>query len=402
MTRSETFTEYIAAPPAQVYRAFATAQGLQEWMADIVEADPRDGGRLYVWWNAGFYATGLYKEAVKDESVRFTWHAKDEPGVSEVAVTLEPRDGGTQLTLVHSGYGEGPEWETTRENHKREWASSLANLKAVLETGVDRRLYDRPMLGFFIGGLVDEAMQKRLNLPVDYGMQVAGTIAGMGAERSGLKQDDVIAMVDGVEVRTFQTIGPVLSKHKGGDVIKTVIYRDGQAMDLDVELSKRPVPAFPLPPAELAELARGVFKDVLKKLKAAIQDATEEETGRKPGEGEWSVREIMAHVLLGELWAAAAWDLHADDQKFPAFPGSHQLVAAYASTYSTKKLYKELKYTCKLLARMMETAPEKYAQNKAAYFLNANDFEFGVRNHWDQHTAQIQAALAAARETVPA
>jgi uncharacterized protein YndB with AHSA1/START domain len=399
--RSLTFNEYIAAPVSQVYRAFATSQGVQEWMADVAEADGREGGRFYAWWNAGFYASGLFKAAVKDESVKFTWRAAGEPGETKVLVTFEPRDGGTQLTLVHKGLGEGEEWDAVEANYRREWPASLANLKAVLETGIDKRLYDRPMLGFFIGGLVDEAMQKRLNLPLDYGMQVAGTLAGMGAERSGLKQDDVITEVDGVEVRTFQTLGPVLSKFKGGEVLKTVIYRNGERMELDVELSKRPVPDFPPPPAELAALARSVYKDVLKNLKAALKGASVDETGRKPTEGEWSVREVMAHMLVSERWTYAAWDLHADNGKFPAFPGSNRLMEAIARTYSTKQLYKELKRTCALNANMFESAPEEYAANKAAYFLTAGDLEFGIRNHWEQHTDQINAALTAAREAVP-
>ena len=399
--RSVTASEYIAAPPAQVYRAFTTAQGLQEWMADVAEADAREGGRFYSWWNAGFYASGLFKEAVKDERLKFTWRATGEPGETKVVVSLEPRDGGTQLTLAHKGLGEGEAWDAVAENYRREWAVSLSNLKSVLETGVDKRLYDRPMLGFFIGGLVDEAMQKRLNLPVDYGMQVAGTLEGMGAERSGLKQDDVIAEVDGVEVRSFQTLGPVLAKYKGGDVLKTVIYRDGERKELDVELSKRPVPDFPPPPAELAELGRSVHKDVLKALKKALKGASEAETGHHPGEGEWSVRETMAHLLVGERWSHAAWDRHAEEQTFPGYPGSNRLVAAIARTYTTKQLYKELKRSIELNMNMIEALPEAYSQNKAAYFIQANDYENGIRTHWQQHTDQIKAALAAALEAAP-
>ena len=175
--------ERIAAPAAHVYRAFATAQGLQEWMADVAEADAREGGRLYIWWNAGFYMSGLYKEAVEKEKVSFSWHASGEPAPTQVAVSLDEEDGGTKVTLVHSGLGEGEAWEGVAENFVREWKSSLANLKSVLETGVDARVYDRPMLGFYVGGLVDAPMQARLNLPVDYGIQVSGVLSGMRAKR---------------------------------------------------------------------------------------------------------------------------------------------------------------------------------------------------------------------------
>ncbi|HUF40125.1 MAG TPA: SRPBCC domain-containing protein [Anaerolineales bacterium] len=398
--RTLTFSEYIAAPVSQVYRAFATQQGLQEWFADVVEADAREGGRFYAWWNVGFYANGLFKAAVKDEKVKFTWQAVGEPGETTVVVTLEPRDGGTQLTITHKGLGEGEAWDAVETNYKREWPSGLSNLKSVLETGVDKRLYDRPMLGFFIGGLVDEAMQKRLNVPVDYGLHVAGTLPGMGAKRSGLKQDDVIAEVAGAEVRTFQTLGPVLSKYKGGEVLNTVIYRNGERIELDIELSRRPVPDFPPPPADLAKLGRAVYKDVLKELKTVLKGATDDETGRNPGDGEWSVREAMAHLLVGERTSQAAWDRLAENETFPGYPGSSRLTAAIAQAYSTKRLLKELKRSIAVNMTMIETLPEAYYENKGAYFVMANDYENGIRTHWAQHTEQIKTALEAARAAV--
>ena len=401
-SRSLTYSETIAAPVSQVYRAFATSQGVQEWLADIAEADGREGGRFYAYWNQGFYASGMYQGVEEDQSVEFTWHAVGEPGPTTVRVELEGRDGGTEVTLTHSGLGEGEEWDAVRENFDHHWPSGLGNLKSVLETGIDKRVYDRPMLGFWIGGLVDEAMQERLSLPLDYGMHVAGTLEGMCAERSGLKQDDVITEVDGVEVRTFQSIGPVLAKYKGGDTVQTVVYRDGERMELGIELSKRPIPDFPPPPEELAALGRSVYKEVLADLKAVLDGVSDEEAGTKPGEDEWSAKEVMAHLLVGERWNQAAWDLHANGNKFPAYPGSNRIIKAIAKTYSKKRLYKELKRSIAVNMNMIEALPEEYAANKAAYFLSANDFENGVRTHWGQHTDQIKAGLEKLREPVMA
>jgi hypothetical protein len=173
-------------------------------------------------------------------------------------------------------------------------------------------------------------------------------------------------------------------------------------MDLDIELSKRPVPDFPPPPAELAELGRAVHKEVLKELKAVLKGTSEAETGHHPSPGEWSVRDVMAHLLVSERWNHAGWDRHAEDQTFPGYPGSNRLIAAIGKTYSTKKLFKELKRSIELSMNMIESLPEKYAQNKAAYFITTNDFEDGIRTHWRQHTDQIKAALESAREEVPA
>ncbi len=391
------YTEHVAAPPAHVYRAFATAQGLQEWMADVVEAEAREGGRFYAWWNAGYYAVGMYQAAEKDRAVQFTWQGRGDPGPTVVHVELEPRDGGTQLTLRHGGLGEGEGWDRAEENYNREWPNSFTNLKSVLETGVDRRLYDRPMLGFFIGGLVDEPMQKRLGLAVDYGMHVSGTVEGMGAERSGLKANDVIAEIAGAEIRTFPDVGAVLSRFKGGDTVQTVVYRGAERMEIEVELSKRPVPEFPDTAEALAKAGRAAYKKVMKDLRRLLKGATEGEAGQRPSEGEWSAREVMAHLLISERWTATAWDVLPEGGKSPSYPGSRRTTEAIAATYSTKQLYKELKRSIAHNLHMIETLPESYVANKAAWFLMASGFEDGIRNHFAEHVAQVRTALEAVR-----
>lgn len=396
--RSVTVEKHIAAPPAHVYRAFATSQGVQEWMADSAAADARPGGRFYSWWNAGFYAAGMFEEAVQDEKVVFTWLSPVDPGPTKVTVSIAPADGGTQLILVHAGLGEGEAWDRSAENYEREWQTSLENLQSVLETGVDKRLYDRPMLGFYIGGLVDKDLKQKLGIPVDYGMHVSGVLEGMGAQRSGLQADDVIASVEGEEVRTFQSLGPVLARYKGGDVVHAVVYRGAEKIEMDVELSKRPVPEPPAPPAELARQAREVYGEVLADLKAALKGVSDEIASMPPGPGEWSVKEVLAHLLVSERWSHAAWDLHPAGAKLPGYPGSDRLVEAIARTYKKKQLFKELKRSVKLNIRLIETLPEEYAENKGAYFLTAADFDNGIRTHFEQHTAQIRTAVAQARE----
>lgn len=384
---------FIAAAPAHVYRAFATSPGLQEWMADAAAADARPGGRFYTWWNAGFYAVGTFQEAELDKKVVFTWYAPVDPAPTVVTVTLEDVDGGTRLELVHSGIGEGEAWDRSAANFKREWTSSLSNLKSVLETGLDRRLFDRPMLGFYIGGLVDENLQRRLGIPVDYGMHVSGVLEGMGAQRSGLQEDDVIASVDGVEVRTYQSLGPVMARHKGGDVVQAVVYRGEEKLDLEIELSKRPEPEFPPPPKDLAKRARAVYKEVFAELKAALKGVSEKQSARRPEPGEWSVKEVMAHLLVEERQSHATWDLHPRGYKLPDYPSSDRLVEAIAGAYRKKQLFRELKRSVAVSLRMLETLPEDYASNRGAYFLTTANLVEGIRSHFVPHIEQIRTAV---------
>ncbi|HLF88404.1 MAG TPA: SRPBCC domain-containing protein [Anaerolineales bacterium] len=394
-TKTLTYTQEVAAPISQLYRAFTSAQGLQEWFGDVVEADPREGGRVYVWWNEGYYTAGQFVHLEENHKVAFSWHGLGEPAPTRVRVLLEENGEGTKVTLFHDDVP-----ESGAEAFDKEWPSALANLKSVLEKGVDKRQYDRPMLGFFVGGLVDENLQKRLNLPVDYGVHVSGVLDGMGAQKSGLQADDIIAVIESTEIRRFPDIGLVLGKHKGGDVVNTVVYRNGEKLDMKVELSKRPIPDFPPAPEQLAEIGLAAYKEELTALKEAFADYTEEEASHNPGPGEWSAKEVVAHLLVGERWSHAAWDLLANGNKGPAYPGSNLLVQAIAKTYDVESLLKELKYSIKLNMNLIRALPEKYYTNKASYFAAASNFEQGIRTHFQQHTAQIKTALTTAREAL--
>lgn len=392
-TKSLSYSQEIAAPISHVYRAFATAQGLQEWLGDVVEADPRVDGRLYIWWNQGSATSGTYLHLEENQKVEFSWQGMGEPAPTRVRVSLDAKDETTKLTLRHEEVS-----EEGAERYDNEWTNALANLKSVLETGVDKRLYDRPMLGFFVGGIVDENLKNRLGIPVDTGIHVAGVLDGMGAQKSGVKTDDVIFSIDGKEITTFPSIGQILGQHKGGDVVDTVIYRGAEKVDLPVELSKRPVPDFPPVPEQLAELGLAAYKEELANIKAAFEDYSEEEANQAPAEGEWSAKEIVAHLLVNERWSHAAWDLLSNGDKYPGFPGSKLLVKAIAQTYDVENLLKELKFSIHLHLQLIKSLPEAYYTNKGAYFTSTNGFVQGIHTHMQQHTAQIKAALTSARE----
>lgn len=135
-TQTLEFTRSIKATPAQVYHAFTNATGLREWLADTVEADARKDGRMYLWWNVGYYVSGLYGELAPEKNVAFSWRSTDRPNTMQVQVSLEARNGGTQLTLINSGIGA----DESIDEYKSEWESSLENLQSVLETGIDLRI----------------------------------------------------------------------------------------------------------------------------------------------------------------------------------------------------------------------------------------------------------------------
>ena len=79
-TQTFTFEQSIKASPAHIYHAFTNATALREWMCDVSTINPKPGGRLYVSWNSGYYASGEYTTLEKDKQVAFTWNGRNEGG----------------------------------------------------------------------------------------------------------------------------------------------------------------------------------------------------------------------------------------------------------------------------------------------------------------------------------
>src|SRR5262245_35260947 len=101
-----TFQCTVPATPAAVFRAWTNAGALRDWLSDAAEADPRPGGRIYLWWNDGTYAAGTYTELRPDEGLTFTWQGPGAPQGSEVRVEIHPADAGSAVAVMHEGAGD--------------------------------------------------------------------------------------------------------------------------------------------------------------------------------------------------------------------------------------------------------------------------------------------------------
>jgi uncharacterized protein YndB with AHSA1/START domain len=107
-------TVEIAAPPERVFRAMASKEITQWWVRpgvfDTTEwsGDVRPGGR---WRAAGtargqpYALEGEFLEVDAPRKLVYTWHRVGSPEApSRVTCRLDPIDGGTRVTLRHSGF----------------------------------------------------------------------------------------------------------------------------------------------------------------------------------------------------------------------------------------------------------------------------------------------------------
>jgi uncharacterized protein YndB with AHSA1/START domain len=127
-------TVEIAHPPAKVWAALTTAEGLGAWFGNKASIDLRPGGAAEMTWDHGHKAE-MRVERVEEPTVfGYTWHIyglpDDDPRRTYVEFTLEPVGAGTRLTVVESGFGQLDDdaYEKAYGGNTQGWASELGEL----------------------------------------------------------------------------------------------------------------------------------------------------------------------------------------------------------------------------------------------------------------------------------
>jgi uncharacterized protein YndB with AHSA1/START domain len=392
--------QFVKASPQQIYFAFTHAVGLTEWLCDFATVAPRPGGRMYLWWHGDFYSAGEYLELEQGKSIKFKWHARFEPAASEVLVTLIEREGGTLVTLAHT-VPDGADWKKRAEGFKSEWDSTLPNLAQVFETGLDKRTFDRPMLGINISDF-NADIAKTMGVPVNDGCRLDEIRPGMGAHAAGLCKDDVIVELNGRKITNdFGTFILALQGKKGGDKVPVVFYRGPEKKTVTMELTRRPIPDVPWDPAELAKRVRLIYDESLTRLETCFKGVSEAEADREPGPGEWSAKQTLAHLIQTER----GWIANLDDSVggYPRLSDDwggnlpahiNATVAAYATV---RGMLDELKRLAVEMVAFLAALPPSFVERKASYFIYAFQV-FELESHTISHIDQVNAALAAARK----
>lgn len=78
------------------------------------------------------------------------------------------------------------------------------------------------------------------NLPVDYGIYIAGVVLGGPAAQAGLKANDIILAVNGQKIGLQIPLEQVLLTHKPGDKIQVTVQRGNQQKQFTITLGTRP------------------------------------------------------------------------------------------------------------------------------------------------------------------
>lgn len=400
MNKSLTFTQTIAMTPASVYYALTNAAALSEWFCDDAQVNLQENGRLHFWWRDGYCTTGEFTKIVENETISFTWHGHNEPAATAVTIHLSGVEDHTQVHVTHDGLGEGEIWDAAQAEFKKGWESSLRNLQAVLETGLDRRIYDIPFLGILPTAQLTADQMAELGSDADGGVRIGGTVPETGAAAAGLQEEDVLISLAGTPIPTFADIAKAVTPYKPGDEIAVALIREGVPQTVSMTLSQRPTPTVPDQPAAYAEAVRELYDQLITELDDVLADVTEEEAAHVLDDEGWNVKEVLAHLVQSERNLQLSLALQISDQPGAGFPNNppawtKAITAVYPTLAEIITLWKQtLAETVALVANF----PDTFVQRKATYMNSGRTLLFGFPSHTRTHFRQIKEAIQAARQ----
>ena len=130
----------------QAWAAWTTREGITSFFAPEAEIEPRVGGAFHIHIDP-LAAPGMkgademrFMALQPKKMLSFDWNAP--PSLPEVrqqrtfvVVRFQPVDGGTRVSLHHTGWGEGGQWDQAHAYFDRAWGRVLANLQTRFETG---------------------------------------------------------------------------------------------------------------------------------------------------------------------------------------------------------------------------------------------------------------------------
>jgi uncharacterized protein YndB with AHSA1/START domain len=394
------FEQKIAASPAQVYHALTNATLLREFTCQVATTDPKTGGRVYMTWDNGYYMAGEFTRLEEHKAISYTWQGKGDPGQTSVEIRLEEQPGGTLLQLDHLGIGSGPAWETSAAEFKKGWQHALENLVSILETGEDIRITKRPMIGILYANQ-DEAAFKEAGVTVKEGVLLGGVIDGLSAQKSGLQKNDLIVEIDGKALKGWDDLGPILQAHRAGDQLATVFFRGSEKHSITLTLAPRPLPAIPATVAELAAAVKKTYAAMNTQLEQVLGGITEYEASYKPGENQWCVKEVLAHLILGERYAQGFIIelLGSQERQADGFSDNEQYyIQALLVAYPTlPDMWAELKREYEIVQGIVERIPTDFPQRlKSSYWRIAYQL-LQPNYHLNDHLGQMRACIVSAK-----
>lgn len=104
--------------------------------------------------------------------------------------------------------------------------------------------------GFLGVGLTELSpeLREHFGAPDDAGVMVSSVEDGSPADKAGLKVGDIIASIDGKDVKSSWDIRAQVRELKDGEQVPLTVYRDGKAQNLSATIAMRERPELDMAP----------------------------------------------------------------------------------------------------------------------------------------------------------
>ena len=389
MTHTFTLEQHVPAPPDAIYYAFTNSPTLGEWFCDWAVLTPVRAQTLYLYWDSGFQAMGRYTELEPGKRIVFTWNDGASPECrAEVTLTLSG-DGTTVRMTYH---------DVDNENQAQQleihWKAGLENLASFFDTGIDLRIARRPMLGVWLGDLVNEKTAERYGTP--HGITLEGVLAEMSAEAAGLQSGDVLVEINERTLNDYGDLNHAIAGKPVGESVNVMYMRDGERQTATMTLKSRPIPDIPLDPDALADRMAAIYSEFNAELDALVAEMTEEQADIVPVDDEWSPRQILAHLTANERDTHTRISMRAGGfgEAFSFYNNSLTRIAPIIATYPTiGELVAELKRCEAQTVAVIRNLPEAFVRRRGSYFKLGWELVEEQQTHPRDHMAQIRRAL---------
>jgi uncharacterized protein YndB with AHSA1/START domain len=137
----------IAATLDQAWDAWTTREGIVSFFAPDATIEPRVGGAFHIHFDPGAAPGAKGADDMRfmalqpKRMISFDWSAPPSLPLARaqrtfVVVRFEPMaDNATRVTLHHTGWGDGGEWDKAYAYFDRAWGGVLGNLKKRFDSG---------------------------------------------------------------------------------------------------------------------------------------------------------------------------------------------------------------------------------------------------------------------------
>jgi uncharacterized damage-inducible protein DinB len=242
---------------------------------------------------------------------------------------------------------------------------------------------------------ISEVNTARHNLTIKSGALLTTVFAGMGASDAGLQVGDVLTRIAGLEVNSCAELLQTLGQHKAGEKLEFVYQRGSEKLTTTVTLGSRSIPAVPETPQALGKALQDRYKEVNDQIADLIAGYTEDELSLSPEKGEWSAKEVLAHLVFAErLFGSQATDLVGDvvqdaDGYYDNLPATIQSGVEVYKT--TARLMDAIREADAEIVAFISNLPAEITARKRTWWQLSTQLQSNI-NHTYGHIVQIKAA----------